>query len=72
MTVKNKIMVASFSMFMIEGFVNYTVGINASLPKEERRLFHKPSGKDLILLAASVAVFSFLTAQVVDYVSEKV
>lgn len=71
LTPKDKVILVSFTMFMVEGLVNFSIAKNAILPKDERKMFHKPTNVELIKLAASVAVFSYLTGQAVSYVSKK-
>lgn len=63
-------MMTSFAMFMVEGMVNYTIGLNSQLPKDQRKFVHIPDKESFVKLAISVAVFSYLTGEVVKLTSK--
>tara|TARA_R110000824_G_scaffold32247_6_gene104274 strand:- start:161 stop:370 length:210 start_codon:yes stop_codon:yes gene_type:complete len=65
MKLKNKIILTTFSLFMIEAIVHYNQGKNEAKKKEETKGFLPPT-KSLIKLGLIVGVFSVINGLLIE------
>ena len=65
MTLKNKIVLTTFSLFMVEAIMHYNQGKNDTEEKIEKKGFLPPT-KSLIKLGLIVGVFSIINGVIID------
>jgi len=65
MTLQNKIVLTTFSLFMIEAIVHYNQGKNDTEKRKEKKGFLPPT-KSLIKLGLIVGAFSVLNGIIVE------
>ena len=65
MNLKNKIILTTFGLFMIEAIVHYNQGKNETKKNEETSGFLPPT-KSLIKLALIVGVFSVINGMLIE------
>lgn len=65
MTLKNKIVLTTFSLFMVEAIMHYNQGKNDTEKKVEKKGFLPPT-KSLIKLGLIVGVFSIINGVIIE------
>ena len=65
MTLKNKIVLTTFSLFMIEAIMHYNQGKNDTEANKQKKGFLPPT-KSLIKLGLIVGAFSVINGIVID------
>ena len=65
MKLKNKIILTTFGLFMVEAIVHYNQGKNDTEKEEEANGFLPPT-KSLVKLALVVGVFSIINGMIVE------
>jgi len=65
MTLKNKIVLTTFSLFMIEAIMHYNQGKNDTEKNQQKKGFLPPT-KSLVKLGLIVGAFSIINGMVIE------
>lgn len=68
MTKKTKVIAITFGVFMTEAIIHYNIGAHKHT---KDNVFKLPPTKDLVKIAAIVAVFSLLNGVVISKITNK-
>lgn len=65
MTLKNKIVLTTFSLFMIEAIMHYNQGKNDAEKKQQKKGFFPPT-RSLVKLGLIVGAFSVINGMIIE------